>query len=249
MSNLLKLNNIKFWWLRLIVLIVIGVPALTGWPLNFIEKLISQQLAITYNMAHITTWIAYSCCVWMVVLINTGGKKLLEYLAVSFVMGLTTAMLGSIMRKFLPIIAGGLTAEQVSFKMINLLIVMITVIPYCFLFINSFSAKNLIDNVTKLGGKHRTIGLHIALAYRIVQHTGEIVFNLFEIWVEEHPDKLLPRHRREWGMKWYSVANVVPWIGEALNAWIFACVMYAFEPIPAMVDEIEKINNLNGQGD
>jgi hypothetical protein len=249
MRNILKLKNIKFWWLRFLFLLTLGVPAFSGWPLNIAEKMALNQLSITENMAHIAIWISYSCFVWIVVLINAGGKKLLEYLAVSFVMGLTTAMLGAVMRKLLPILAGGLTVEQISFKMINLLIVMITVVPYCILFINSFSAKNLMDNVTKLGGKRKAMGLHFALAYRIIQHTGEIVFNLYEIWIEEHPDKLLPRHRRDWGLKWYSSANVFPWIGEALNAWIFACIMYAFEPIPAMVEEVEKINNLDGKGD
>lgn len=249
MTNSKQIIEIKPWWLRLIILLSIGIPVLTGWPVNIATESIKEILPVTPEMANIFVWMVYACFMWLVVFLSAGEKKLLEYLAIAFILGLTTSISGAIMRKVFPFIAGGLSGYEVSFKMVKLLIMIITVVPYSILVMNSFSARNLIKNLTKMKGKFRTIGLHFALAFRVFQHVGEVIFNLREIWSEEHPEKLFPRHRRGWSEEWYSGVNVFPWVWEAVFAWIFACIILAFEPIPAMVDEVEKINKVLSQNE
>jgi hypothetical protein len=248
MSNVKQSKQIEPWWLRLVILFSIGIPALTGWPVNIATESLKEILHATPEITSIFVWTVYACFIWVVIFLIAGEKKLLEYLAVAFILGLTTSILGAIMRKAFPFIAGGLSGDEVSFKMVKLCIIIITVVPYSILVVNSFSPKSLIERLSKMNGKFKTVGLHFALAFRVFQHAGEVIFNLFEIWSEEHPEKLFPRHRREWGVKWYSITSVFPWIWGAVFAWIFACIIQTFEPIPAMVDDVEKINKFNSKG-
>jgi hypothetical protein len=241
MFKALSLKSVRPWWLRLILLLVIGIPALTGWPINMVAHRLKEMSFLTPAMGSILVLTAYACFIWIVVLLSAGTKKLLEYLAISFVLALTTSMLGAIVRNFFPIIAANMTAEEISIKMVKLFLTIITVVPYSILLINSFSAKKLIEGSARKKGKYRILALHFALAIRVFQHTGEVIYNLYEIWSEEHPEKLLPRHRRGWGMTSRSITNIFMWIWEAVAAWIFACVIHTFEPIPAMADEVERI--------
>ena len=88
--------------------------------------------------------------VWLVVLTCAGGHKLLNYLGAAFVLALTVAMLGAILRGVFPLLAGGLSRDATSFKMIRIFINIIIFLPYSVLFINSFSAKKLIDRAAKV---------------------------------------------------------------------------------------------------
>jgi len=242
----LNISSIRKWWLGFAVLLLLGLPALSGWPLadvtKGLERLIPFELQNVGEISNIVSWVIYSCIVWMVVFSSVGIRKFLEYLAASFIIGLTTALLGAVMRKAIPILAGSLSADEISLKMVNLLLVIVTVVPYALMFVNSFSAKNLITKLTNSKGKRKTMGLHFALLLRVIQHAGEVIFNLLEIWNEEYPDKILPRHRKDWGVKWYSFANIFPWAWGAVFAWIYATMIHTFEPIPSMVDEVENIN-------
>ncbi|MEQ8637940.1 hypothetical protein [Gimesia maris] len=245
-TKFLNVSTLRPWWFRFLVLFFLGVPALTGWPLNEISEFINQlfpfELIEAGKVADLASWTIYTCLIWLVVISSVGADKFLEYLAASFIIGLTTALLGAAMRKIFPYLAGPLSTEEVSLKMFNLLLVITTVTPYAFLFINSFSVKSLICKLKETKGKRRTIGLHFALFLRVFQHTSEVVLKLMAIWIEEHPQLILPRHRRDWGEKWYSSANICPWFCSAVLAWVYATMVHTFEPIPCMVDEVKKID-------
>lgn len=242
----LNISLIEKWWLRFAALLFLGIPVLSEWPLSNIEAAIQLffpfELKSVGDISSVVSWIIYSCIVWLVVYSSVGVRKFLEYLAASFILGLTTAILGSVMRKAIPILSGSLSQAEISLKMVHLLLVIVTVVPYALLFVNSFSAKHLMTKLTGYKGKRRAVGLHLALLLRVIQHTGEVIFNLVEIWKEEHPDKILPRHRVEWGVKWSSRVNIFGWAWGAVIAWIFATMIHTFEPIPCMVDEVENIN-------
>ena len=107
------------WWLKLALLLMLGLPGFTGWPNGwFVQKLQSTDL-FTPEIAHVVVWIAYACIVWLVVLVCAGKHKLLNYLGAAFVLALTVAMLGAILRGLFPLLAGGLSREAVSFKMVR----------------------------------------------------------------------------------------------------------------------------------
>jgi len=243
----LNISSIGTWWLRLLVLLLLGIPALSGWPLTEvttgIQMLVPFELDRAGDISDLVSWVVYSSIIWLVVFSSVGIRKFLEYLAAAFIIGLTTALLGSVVRKAFPILSGTMSADEISLRMVNLLLIIVTVVPYALLFINSFSAKNIITKLTDAKGKRKTIGLHFALLLRVIQHAGEVIFNLLEIWAEEHPDKIFPRHRRDWRAKWYSSANMFPWAWGAVFSWIYATMIHTFEPIPGMVDEVENINH------
>jgi len=230
------------WWLKFLLLLILGLPGFSGWPTGLLVRNLLETGLFTLEIAYICVWAGYACCVWMIVLLCAGKNKLLVYLGAAFTLALTVAILGALMRGFFPILAAGMSKEAISFKLIRIFINIIIFLPYSVLFINSFSAKKLIDNVAQLGGRYRTVGLHLALALRVFQHTGEVVFNLFEIWTEEYPEKILPRNKSELGVRWCLPLKIMIWLWGSVHAWIFACIIHTFEPIPAMVEEVERIN-------
>ena len=178
--------------MKLVLLLMLGLPGFSGWPNGWFVLQLQATNMFTPELAHVVIWVAYACMVWLVVLVCAGKHKLLSYLAAAFVLALTVAMLGAILRGLFPFLAGGLSREATSFKLIRIFINIIIFLPFSVLFINSFSAKKLIDGVAHLEGRYRTVGLHLALAFRVFQHTGEVVFNLFQVWTEEYPEKILP---------------------------------------------------------
>lgn len=235
-------KQIMPWWLKLVLLLILGLPGFTGWPNGWAVQELQATKWFTLEIAHVVVWVAYAGLVWLVVLICAGQHKLLNYLGAAFVLALTVAILGAILRSLIPPLAGGLSKEAVSFKMIRIFINITIFLPYSVLFINSFSAKKLIDRVAELEGRYRTMGLHLALAFRVFQHTGEVVFNLFQIWTEEYPEKILPRQDSTQMFRWYAPRNLLTWVWDCVHAWIFACIIHTFEPIPAMVAEVERID-------
>ncbi len=239
------LKRVIPWWIKFLFLLILGLPGFSGWPTGSFVQRLQETGLFTPEIAHVCVWVLYACCVWGVVLLSAGKNKLLAYLGAAFVLALTVAILGAVMRGLFPLLAAGMSKEAISFKLIRIFINIIIFLPYSILFINSFSAKNLIDRVSLLGGRYRTVGLHLALAFRVFQHTGEVVFNLFEIWTEEYPEKILPRNKSDLGVRWYSPVKILVWIWGSIHAWIFACIIHTFEPIPAMVEEVERINRAN----
>lgn len=244
--NWLNISSIKIWWIRLFCLLVLGIPALSGWPLNSlahsVDALLPFELETAGEIANVLSWTLYACVVWLVIFSSVGAQKFLEYMAAAFIVGLTTALLGSVMRKAFPLLAGSASGDEISLKMVTLLLIIITVVPYTLLLVNSFSARAMISRLASATGKRKELGLHLALVLRVFQHTGEVIFNLMDIWAEEHPEKIFPRHRRDWKAKWYSPANMLAWVWSAVFAWIYATMVHTFEPIPGMVDEVAKIN-------
>jgi hypothetical protein len=230
------------WWFKFLLLAILGLPGFTGWPTGLLIRHIQQSGLLTPELAHVCVWVLYASCVWLVVLLSAGKNKLLAYLGAAFILALTVAILGAVMRGLFPLLAGGMSQDAISFKLIRIFINIIIFLPYSILFINSFSAKKLIDRVARMGGKYRTAGLHLALAFRVFQHTGEVVFNLFEIWVEEFPQKIMPRNKGDLNDRLHLPAKLLIWTWSGIHAWIFACIIHTFEPIPAMVAEVERID-------
>lgn len=230
------------WWLKLVLLLMLGLPGFTGWPNAWLVQELQAADMLTPEIAYVVVWVAYAGVVWLVVLMCAGEHKLLNYLGAAFVLALTVAILGAVLRGLFPFLTGGLSRDAISFKMIGIFINIIIFLPYSVLFINSFSAKKLIDRVAHLDGRYRTAGLHLALAFRVFQHTGEVVFNLFQIWTEEFPEKIVPRNTGTKKFRWYSPGTLLMWVWGCIHAWIFACIIHTFEPIPAMVAEVERID-------
>ena len=229
----INIAGVKPWWLRLLLLLIIGGPAIINLPTYFFSDGIKPITLILF-------WAGYACFIWLFILLNVGIRDLLNMLSGAFVLALTTAMLGAAARKLFPFLAGGMSHEVIDLKMVTLFLVMVSVIPYGLLFVGSFSARGIIEALSKRRGVVRNTGIHLALGLRVLQHVGEVFIKLLVVWSEEHPSMLLPRHRRDWNGRWYAKANFVPWFYDSAKSWIYACMMHTFEPIPVLVNEIQR---------
>lgn len=234
----INIANVQPWWLRLFLLLVIGLPAILNLPSYFFS-------AGSAPIEFIAFWAGYACFIWLFIVLNVGIRTLLNILSGAFALAITTAMLGAGARKLLPFLSGGVGHDDINIKMATLFLVMISVIPYGLMFVSSFSARGIIDRLATGGSRTRSSGIHLALGLRVLQHVGEVFLKLLTVWSEEHPGILLPRHRRDWNGQWYAKANIAPWFYESLKSWIYACMMHTFEPIPVLVNEIKRAAHAN----
>ncbi len=245
--KLLSMTEIQPWWLRLVVLLVLSIPAFSGYPFDQVVLGLNEAFHINKDDAGLVVLaiprLMYMALLWLVIFSSTGASKFQSYAMGATLLGLTTVIIGASVRKLLPFLSGGATEEEISLRMVMLFLNIITLIPFSLLAVNSFSVKNLLTKLTRLEGKYVELGFHLALALRVVQHAGEVVFSLHEIWREQHPSKFLPRHKPDWGSNWYSKINVLAWICHVALSWVHATMMYTFEPIPLMVSEIERISD------
>lgn len=250
-------NKISRWWLRLLALFILGFPLFTGWPINILASQllplangIDADLAKNELIASICAWSLYGGLIWLAVFLNVGAHKFLEYMSVAIVLALTTAILGAVVRKILPFIEGRSIPGLVDFKMVWLYLMIMTSVPFSLMGINLFSASKLLELAQRKAEKNARFPmfyLHLCLALRMLQHVGEVVVRLFDVWREEHPDVIVPRNRQEWKGKWYSSANFFPWAAEAVSAWIYACMMMTFAPLSSFVHEVRSIRTAKGE--
>lgn len=253
MINKAKISSIRPWWLRLLLLFIIVIPAFTGWPIEawagnvmelFFQSTKKANASSYLKISILFLWMVYGCFIWFIVFWNVGKKRFWDYFTGAFLLGLTTVIVGALVRKAIPYISFGIPPEEISFRFFKILIIISITVPYFMFAVNSFSPKGVIEwtrGRSSSEGVFSRAGLHVALVLRMFQHVGEVVFRLFEIWSEEHPEFLLPRNRRDWNIKWYSFGNFFPWALEALISWVFACLMLTFAPLPIFVTELESI--------
>ncbi len=234
----LKLQNLRPWWLKMAVLVLIGYPLFSNRPAAFIASAMGQCLPET--LGALLVWPLITFFIWACCLPSLGTAKLLDYLAAAYAMAVTTTLSGAALRGLLPAIflsdpvADNLRLMRVYFNIL-------AVFPYSLTFVNSFSVSDLMARLTKTRGKFRGAGLHLALALRICQHVGEVIPKLLLVWREENPELLLPRCRDDWqGIS--PLARWPMWVVLSISQWIFACIILTFEPIPVMVNEIEQID-------
>jgi|GEM_PF-918824 len=260
--TILNVTKIRNPWLRFGVLLGVGAPIFSGWPLTEFVVWMEARTLILYgqmglfeidnleeivmsvqSISFISAWICYACILYLIILSTAGQKRLLEYLGAAFVLGLITVLSGSVIRTLIPWFAGDRSEVEIVFLLLRIFVVTLAVVPYFFFFVNCFSARGIVERVGRKTGKFWNIGLHIALLLRMFQHTGEVIFSLLDIWKEEHPEMIFPRHRKDWKSRWYSSASIVPWVWSAVLAWITAAVVYTLEPVPIMVDELKRIRH------
>lgn len=233
----LKFQNISPWWLKLALLMLAGLPLISNLPAELVTGLLDQSFPAEF--ARILAAPLLTFFIWLICWPSLGTRKLLDYISGAFFLAITTVLLSAVLRLILP---DALTPDpaQNRVRLIRLFYNILAVFPFSLMFINAFSVRNLIENLSQTRGERRTLGFHLALTLRIFQHVGEVIGRLLLIWREEHPRLLLPRHCHDWRgfrMPW----RLSLWLSASISHWIFACIILTFEPIPVMVEEIEQI--------
>lgn len=238
----IKFINIRPWWLRLSLLLVVAFPIITGYPISLLASKISLTSVYSQKLSMLASWLLYAVIVWLVVLFNAGLKKGRSYLFASFVLAAITGGIGFLIRKIIPGVAVEQSSIGIILKMAKIMLTITIVVPYSIMFIHCFSAKGAIESVSTWKGLLRVPGLHFALSMRIFQHAGEVVFNLTDIWLEEFPNMWKPDYSDTKIGTIKKISLFPVWIIQSLNAWIFACIVHTFEPIPIMVAEVEMVS-------
>jgi hypothetical protein len=232
----LKIAEVKPWWLRLIILAIIGLPIVSGYPLPIFST--------PENSIHnILLWLGYGCFIWLFILLNVGAKQLLKYLSFAFTLAIITSFLGVIVRRIIAIVfeESAADAEYISFKMLSLLIVMISVIPYTLFFINCFSVSSFVARLSFDGDKNYKLKVHLALALRVFQHVGEVISNLLLVWKEENPLMIKPRFRADLQENKLSIIGWFNWFKNSVVTWCFALLMHTLEAIPYLSEEMKAV--------
>lgn len=231
------LQNWRCESLKVLVLLVFAYPLFSIAPLQFLVNQISPL--VSGPICEILSAAMIAIIIWLFCLVNSGLSKLLDYLSGAFLLGLTTILLGAVVRKILPAAIYGET-EKEALRLLKLFYNIITVIPFSLLAINSFSPRKLIENLSRSTGFRRKWGLHLALTLRIFQHVGEVICRLLLVWKEEHPLLVFPRSCSD--LRGISAfPGFISWLAQSVSIWIFACIILTFEPIPVMVQEMEQI--------
>ncbi len=225
---------------------ILGLPLISGWPISALSN--SQILEPLSNGQSLTIlWAIYSILILAIVIINFGRKKGLQIFGVGLFLGSSTAIFGTLARLILPALASGQSTSETIEKMVRLFFTILSVVPFSLLFVNGFSPKLLVEKSLKLKGRFRILGFHFALTLRVFQHVGETVFKLYDYWLEENPEVFYPRHRPFQSFV-TSPVFLFRWLYSSISAWMYACIMHSFEPLPVMVEEIElleKVENPN----
>lgn len=237
-TDWLQFQRIRPWWLRLLSLLLVGLPLFTWWPATKLQLALESFLPA--GQASFLVFPLITFYIWLVCLPTLGLRQMLDYLAAAFGIALTTVISGAVLRLCMPFLFNE-NHIYGQFRLLKLYFNILAVFPYSLTFLNSFSVSGLVGRLAKTRGKFREAGLHLALALRICQHVGEVIPKLLLVWREENPDLLLPRFRDDWRgiavfLKWPA------WVIRSLAQWIFACIILTFEPIPVMVNEIEQID-------
>jgi hypothetical protein len=228
----INIANVEPAWIRLLFLIIIGIPAFTGWPLGDYTE--NEAMDLVFH------WVAYGCFIWLFIWLNMGQKELLSFLSLSFYLGMFTAIIGAMVRYALGYLSDSFEADvvEISFKMMRLLVIMITVIPYSLLFIKSFSASKLISRIDFNNKKNYEIKIHLATALRAIQHVAEIAEKLLEVWKEENPRFFWPRHRINMELKRFKLINWFKWLFFSALAWVQVLLMHGLEAVPYITEEM-----------
>lgn len=234
----LQIAKVRPVWLRVLILIIIGLPSITGWPLSLFAT-------TSDTLRNMLIWLAYGCFIWLFILLNTGLKQLMSFLSFAFLLAIITCFSGALFRQMVALFNNVSKEESayVSNKMLSLFICMISVIPYSLFFINCFSISSFVSRLDFSSGKNHKIKIHLALALRVFQHVGEVTTNLLDVWREENPRMISPRFREELKESKWSYLSWFNWFLNAAITWCFAMMMHTFEAIPYLSEEMKNIIN------
>lgn len=247
--GVLNYAGIRPWWLRLFILVLFATPlfGLGNLPVELKPDAVFQGLA---------AWIAYAVFAWLIVGLAVGIDRLLSWLCVGVVFGLTVTVSGALMRHmklweviehFVDYVSHHATSVSSNeADLVRRMIVIMIAIPYSMLLLDSFPASDILRRAAR-PGQSRFAGFWLAVAIflRVFQHVFEVAGRLFLAWREENPRVLWPRHRQDWH-GWGSGLGFLRWTKSAIWAWSVTLLEQAVLFVPTAVRDWIRINGANG---
>jgi len=213
-----------------------------GLPVQLRSDAVFQDLGV---------WVSYGVFVWLLVGLAVGAEKLLSWLCVGVIFGLTVAVSGVVLRhmKVWELIQhladyvskSSPTVSTVEAELVKRLIVIMIAVPYSLLVLESFPASDILRRAARPNGsKHAELWLAVAIFLRVFQHVFEVAGNLLLAWREENPRLLLPRHQRDWhGLG--AGAGLLRWIKSSVWSWSVTLLEQALLFVPTAVRDWSRI--------
>lgn len=242
----LKVNRIRPAWLRLIVLTLIALPQVIGWPLTTLFTIDNSPRAAFI-------WFLYAGFLSLVIAVSIGAPRWLQLFSIASVLAVVTCMSGAAIRCISQVLMGnasGDSLELVGVRYLSLGATILSVVPYALFVVGCFSASHLMIAASRHGQRIRAVAKHVTLLLRLVQHVVEVLITLLIVWREQNPELFSPRHRKDIkGSLFTRLRAWVMWLYEAVLEWCIALLMHTLEPTPIFCAEIERFAKCKASGD
>lgn len=239
---LMNIRTIKPAWLRLLLLMLLGVPCFSASPF-----MLFAPTPDSYTF--IVVWLAYSALISAIIAKTVGPSVWLGWFAAACMLavvtaGTTTSILGIFkllgLETFLKRPDGSFyTQAEWSWDQLRRGIIIVTVIPYAIFVAHSFSVANAVRRAIDLSGKRRWLARKALISLRVIQHAVEVLPPMLVVWREEHPELVLPRLRRDVGGGYRKLFACGNWLMISAWTWATALLLFALEPMAMLCYEVE----------
>ncbi|MFP5207310.1 MAG: hypothetical protein ACLGSH_18300 [Acidobacteriota bacterium] len=241
--GLVNLAALKPWWLRLLILLLIGHPLVTS-------PVLHSQLHKAHFYKDLGLWTAYTVFLWLIIGLCVGLKTLVDWVTVASMSALTVLLTGAIFRKlglwiWLQSFYPSTHATDPTQNLMDLIFRFIMIsasAPFALLLINSFPAADLMRWVSKRSASSATMAALIcAIFLRMLQHVGEVVTRCMLAWREENPQVVLPRFSADWAGSIFLRIGFFEWIKIAVVAWCGTIAMHTLAAVPTVVADFRRV--------
>lgn len=237
----MKIFAIKNAVLRLLVLLLIGIPAFSNWPISLLTS--------SNHYMQLSGLLSYWLFILVIVAVTFGVNQMTEWTLTASVLSVTVVLPQAVFTHALGklsewgfVTAGPHDNAELTFRLVKQFITMMTVIPYGAMLVHSFSVSGALKRAYSMSGMNRVVLRHACLYVRVAQHIFESFPPLLQIWREEYPTMLLPRYRTDMGNVFAQGGSVAKWLFTSAKMWALAACVFAFEPIPLFCHEIESLH-------
>lgn len=224
------------WWLRIPILIIIGLPLVN-------QKLVTDLLP-PRPLDRVAMLTLYAIIIWTFVVIVAGLQRLVGYLSAAFSMVIATVVVGGAVRAAVGL-GGNSLIEKLSITehLIDVFFMTVTSVPYLCFSVQSFSASSLVEGSFQSRSRWSTLKVHVAVALRVFQRLIEVIPNLLIVWREEFPEIVLPRSRSDWRQAnwWMWPVKLVDWMAIAFFAWACCLLITGLRIVPSIDDEAKRL--------
>lgn len=246
----MNLVQVRPWWLRLAILALIACPL-------FGVSTLHTEIRPDHVFDDLAEWTAYSLFIWILVGLVVGLHRLIAWLSVSILFGITVAFSGAIIRKLgiwhvIEHLVKATTESQASLAqteadLVLLLIRVTATLPIALLTLQSFPASDVLRRAARPdnSGHVREAWLLTAIAIRIFQHVFEVAGSMFLAWREENPKILLPRYKNDWENGVKGRLGLIGWLKTSIWAWSVGLLQQSLVFVPVAVRDWGKFVDRN----
>jgi len=235
-----KITSFKHLRVRAVVLLIIAIPALTGYPL-------SVWTTGRSKMEVLTAWLDYAIIVNILIIYEVGFQQWLFFFAFASVVGTFIILFGALWSFIFAICRDfyGAAKGVLGYDSLEQMSIMICVIPLALFAARSFPPFEILDRLLSRKTKPSFWTKGFIFACRMLTHVTEIVVESFHLWREEMPALVKPRYTM------VHDSNPFKFVKNRFIDSIQACcrvlLIRAFEPVPTFWEEIKAIGEIEPQ--